>query len=257
MRKPDVKPISLWQSFLIFGVPGALIFLGVNYLVPVITQVGVPLVFAWSACVLLPIVGNAMVIIAIYLRQERPDWATFVRRFRLQKLDRKYWLLIPIIFVLILALNESLAWTIPKLSKLPGFAPVESAPEIFRDPYESLSSGTPTFMDVPLRPANWWLIPFWLIWVVGGVMGEELVWRGYVLPRQEVTYGRWAWLINGMLWNIPFHIYTLSNVLSDMPFYLILPCCVQRIKNTWFAIIIHAMMISMAYVIILYGMTRS
>ena len=106
-------------------------------------------------------------------------------------------------------------------------------------------------MDVPLRPANWWLIPFWLIWVVGGVMGEELVWRRYVLPRQEATYGKWAWLINGTLWNIPFHWYTLSNLFSDMPF------CVQRIKNTWFAIIIHAMMISMAYVIILAGIIRN
>ena len=251
MNNADVAPIPFWQSFLIFGVPGTLIFFGVHYLVPVLTQAGVPLIFAWSASVLLPIIGNAVVIIAIYLKQEKPDWATFVRRFRLQKLERKYWVLIPVIFILILALNESLAWTIPKLSGWQGFAPAESAPEIFRDPYESLSSGTPTFMDVPLRPANWWLIPFWLIWVVGGVMGEELVWRRYVLPRQEATYGKWAWLINGTLWNIPFHWYTLSNLFSDMPF------CVQRIKNTWFAIIIHAMMISMAYVIILAGIIRN
>ena len=88
-------------------------------------------------------------------------------------------------------------------------------------------------------------------------MGEELVWRGYVLPRQEAAYGMWAWLVNGLLWNIPFHWYTLSNLFSDMPFYLILPFCVQRIQNTWFAVIIHVMMISMAYVIILAGMIRS
>ena len=154
MNDADAAPIPLWKSFLIFGVPGALIFFGVHYLVPALTQAGVPLIFAWSACVLLPIIGNAVVIIAIYVRNEKPDWATFVRRFRLQKLERKYWLLIPVIFVLILALNESLAWTIPILSQWPGFAPAESAPEIFRDPYESLSSGTPTFMDVPLRAEN-------------------------------------------------------------------------------------------------------
>jgi membrane protease YdiL (CAAX protease family) len=257
MHEPAVKPIPLWQSFLIFGVPGALIFFGVHYLVPLMTQAGVPLIFAWSACVLVPIMGNAVVIIAIYVKREKPDWATFVRRFRLQKLERKYWMLVPALFVLIVLLNESLAWTIPQLSELPGFAPAASAPEIFRDPYESLSSGTPTFMDVPLRAANWWLFPFWLIWVVAGVLGEELVWRGYVLPRQEATYGKWAWLVNGMLWNLPFHWYTISNCFSDMPFYLILPFCVQRIKNTWFAMIIHAMMISMAYVIMVAGMMQS
>ena len=101
MNNADVAPIPFWQSFLIFGVPGTLIFFGVHYLVPVLTQAGVPLIFAWSASVLLPIIGNAVVIIAIYLKQEKPDWATFVRRFRLQKLERKYWVLIPVIFILI------------------------------------------------------------------------------------------------------------------------------------------------------------
>ena len=98
--------------------------------------------------------------------------------------------------------------------------------------------------------------PFWLIWVVGGVLGEELVWRGYLLPGQEARYGRWAWLVNGMLWNVPFHLYTLSNSLSDLPFYLVLPFVVQRTGNTWVAVGVHALMASMAYVLILPGVFR-
>jgi hypothetical protein len=31
------------------------------------------------------------------------------------------------------------------------------------------------------------------------IVGEEFVWRGVVLPRQEVAFGGRAWLVNGVL----------------------------------------------------------
>ena len=257
MNKSSIQPVPLWVSLLIFGIPGVLILLSVVYLVPSMTEAGIPLIFAWSASVLVPTIGNAILIIGFYIYREKPDWKTFIDRFRLQKMTGRQWLLVPVIFVLILFLNEMMAWTIPVLRDIPLFAPAESTPEIMKDPYIALSDGISTFMGVPLKPVNWWLIPFWLIWVVGGVLGEELVWRGYLLPRQEATYGQWAWLLNGALWNVPFHLYTLSNLLADMPFYFILPFVVQRIRNTWFAIVIHALLASMAYVIIVNGMLNS
>ncbi len=250
-----LKAIPFWQSLLIFGIPGTLMYLGVNYLVPQLIDIGIPLIFAWSACVLVPTIGNAIFILWWYVRKEQPDWDTFKQRFRLEPLERKYWWWIPVTVIVILALNQMLSWTIPILKDIPGFGLAPIVPEIFVDPYETVSKGSEnaTFMGVALQPENWWLIPFWLLFVVGGVLGEELVWRGYVLPRQEVSYGKWAWLINGLLWNFPFHWYTLSNFLSDLPFYLILPFIVLRIGNTWFAIIVHALMASLAYVIIVPG----
>ena len=249
-KNRSVEPISIKLSVLIFGLPGIVIYGFVHLLVPVLVKSGVPLIFAWSACVLVPTVGNAIAVLAFYWHQEKPSWSTFIRRFRLQRLPHKAWWLLPAGFILILICNEAMAWTIPWLSSLPVFAPAELTPEIFRDPYQALSSDTPTFMGIPLVSKNWWLLPFWAVWIVFGVLGEELVWRGYLLPRHEATYGKWAWLVNGALWNVPFHLYTLSNVFADMPFYFILPWIVQQIKNTWFAIYIHAMMVSVAYVII-------
>jgi Type II CAAX prenyl endopeptidase Rce1-like len=32
------------------------------------------------------------------------------------------------------------------------------------------------------------------------ILGEEFLWRGVVLPRQEVAFGRRAWVVNGILW---------------------------------------------------------
>ena len=78
-------------------------------------------------------------------------------------------------------------------------APV--TPEIFEDPYAAMEAGAGAdFMGVPLSPSAWWLIPFWVVvWVGIAVIGEEVVWRGYPLPKQEEAFGRWAWLINGLL----------------------------------------------------------
>jgi membrane protease YdiL (CAAX protease family) len=33
-------------------------------------------------------------------------------------------------------------------------------------------------------------------------VGEELWWRGYVLPRQELAFGRATWVIHGILWSV-------------------------------------------------------
>jgi len=250
-----LKPIPFWQSLLIFGIPGGLIYAGVHFLVPRLVAAGMPLIFAWSACVLVPTIANAGVVVSTYIWHKQPTWITFKQRFRLQKLPLRYWWRVPIAAVVILVFNEALAWTIPLLQQFPGFGLPPVVPEIFVDPYAAIApeSGVATFMGVPLQPQNIWLIPFWLVWIVGGVLGEELVWRGYALPRQELTYGQWAWLVNGLLWNVPFHLYTLSNCLADLPFFLILPFLTQRIQNTWLAIAIHAVMVSLAYALIVPG----
>ena len=36
-------------------------------------------------------------------------------------------------------------------------------------------------------------------------MGEEILWRGVILPRQEVSFGKYAWIIHGFGWGL-FHI---------------------------------------------------
>lgn len=251
----SLRPIPFWQALLIFGVPGVLMWAGVHLLVPIGVASGVPLIYAWTLCVLVPTIGNAIVILSIYYARERPDWAAFVSRFRLHKPTKKQLWLIPVLALGILALNEAFAWTIPLLQNVPGFGLPSVVPEIFVNPYEAIAPGRGerTFLGVPLNPDNRWLLAFWLLYVVGGVFGEELVWRGYVLPRQEATYGAKAWLVNGMLWNVPFHLYTLSHFFSDLPFYLILPFVVQRIGNTWIAISVHALLASLAYILIVPG----
>lgn len=251
--KKHIQQISFWKQLLIFGIPGIAIYLGVHYLVPALVQAGVDLIFSWTLAVVGPILLNATTVLGIYYYTQRPSWNEFIKRFRLHKPDASIFWQVPVAAVAIVVLNELFAWTIPFLKQIPFFSPPDLIPEIFSDVYKMMkSSDNITFMGEQITPETWWLIPFWLFfWVFLAVAGEEIVWRGFLLPRQEKTYGKFAWLVNGLLWNIPFHLYTMHNLFSDMPLYLLLPFAVSKIKNTWVGIAIHALLVSLALLIII------
>ena len=98
--------------------------------------------------------------------------------------------------------------------------------------YERLDFWPPD-ADIPLTN-----IPYLLFVFVINIFSEELWWRGYILPRQELKHGKVAWVINGVLWSF-FHIYKWWAV----PFMLLrqwmIPFVAQRTKNTTPVILIH------------------
>jgi membrane protease YdiL (CAAX protease family) len=260
LAERPARPLSGWrvllESVFWFGLPGFLILACVYWLVPFLVDGGMPLLHAWTLSVVGPTALNAFLVAACYLHSESPDWSGFVRRFRLQRPSLRLVLLVPVIAVVILALNESLSWTIPLIRDLPGVIPPPIQPALFEDPYTVLGgSGPAEFMGVQLDGSTWWVLPYWIIlWVTIAVFCEEFVWRGYLLPKQEAVWGRWAWLCNGLFWNVPFHLYTLTAVLADMPFFLLLPLATQRVGNTWFAIMVHSLLASLALIVILDGL---
>ena len=113
-----------------------------------------------------------------------------------------------------------------------------------------LAVGTPSFYTDHFPVADWYsAVPedatgqYWLIWARIGILlinvfGEELLWRGFILPRQEVTHGRWAWLIHGVQW-------TLFHLVKPWELIMLLPGCIaygilaQWSKNIWPGIIVH------------------
>lgn len=69
MRNKDqsVKPISVGFSLFVFGMPGVAIYAAVHLLVPALVEYGIPLIFVWSACVLIPTVANVIAVLALCL----------------------------------------------------------------------------------------------------------------------------------------------------------------------------------------------
>ena len=79
-----------------------------------------------------------------------------------------------------------------------------------------------------------------LVSLAVATIGEELWWRGYILPRQELAHGQGTWFVHGVLWCL-FHLFAPWNVLSILPGCLALSFVAQRLKNTWPAIIAHGL----------------
>jgi membrane protease YdiL (CAAX protease family) len=104
-----------------------------------------------------------------------------------------------------------------------------------------------------LKPEEYWLFFVWLPYFFFNIVGEELLWRGYLLPRQVGALGRHAWILNGFLWAI-FHIgigWRIAIVL--LPIEFIVPYVVQKRRNTWLGILIHGLYNGAGFVMVALG----
>jgi len=99
----------------------------------------------------------------------------------------------------------------------------------------------PSFMMIkPLTPDRYWIVAAWLPFFLLNIFGEEFVWRGVVLPRQEVAFGRAAWLVNGVGWWLMHLAFPWQVLLALLPTAFIVPAVTQRTQNTWTGVIMHA-----------------
>jgi membrane protease YdiL (CAAX protease family) len=112
----------------------------------------------------------------------------------------------------------------------------------------------PSFMAFePLGPGRYWILAVWLTFFVLNIVGEELVWRGVALPRQEVAFGERAWLVNGFLWWLFHAAFPWQVLLTLVPITLLLPYVVQRRRSTWTGIVIHAGFGAMGFLVLAFG----
>ncbi|MBN1425997.1 CPBP family intramembrane metalloprotease [Candidatus Fermentibacteria bacterium] len=99
----------------------------------------------------------------------------------------------------------------------------------------------PPFMAFePLSPGRYWILAAWLPFWVLNIMGEEVLWRGVVLPRQEVALGPKAWIANACGWLLFHAAFGWYLVIVLLPILIILPYVVQRRRNSWVGVVIHA-----------------
>ena len=102
--------------------------------------------------------------------------------------------------------------------------------------------GPRDFMGVSLQGAWWIPVYYAVVMLVCNIGGEELWWRGYVLPRQELAFGRAAWVVHGIAWSA-FHLFmqpTLWDTVRMAITGLALSFVAQRTKSTWPGIVGHS-----------------
>ena len=123
------------------------------------------------------------------------------------------------------------------------------------------------YLDPNFRPSPWFLLepPGWhasvfAAWIplfVSNILGEELCWRGYLLPRQEAGFGRIAWLPNGILWCLFHWSFGWPIMVTLLPITLLLPWIAQQRRNTWVGIVIHGVFNAAGFIAVVSGADSS
>ena len=81
-----------------------------------------------------------------------------------------------------------------------------------------------------------------LLIVIIAPLVEEIVFRGYLLPKQEQVLGKYAWILNGFAF-IAVHliVYDFYSLLIFSPFAFLLAYKVQKHKDSTIGLLIHIM----------------
>ena len=102
----------------------------------------------------------------------------------------------------------------------------------------------PTWLDIEGKlygfeiKGNWWLVLIQLVILIFNVVGEEFWFHGYLLPRQELTYEKKAWIINGFLW-YAYHLFWPWNLFRSLPESIASSYVCQKLESTTPALISH------------------
>ena len=87
---------------------------------------------------------------------------------------------------------------------------------------------------------NWtWFAVLVVLWTFNTVLGEELLFRGLLLPRMNAAFGRWDWVVNGVLFAV-YHLHipwTIPVTLLDT-FFIAYPT--KRYRSAWIGIAVHS-----------------
>ena len=254
MKTDDhLKPMPLWQSIALFGIPGFALYVGLYYGIPIFQELGLPDIFLFPFFLWLPLIFLLPVSLFLFQHEKKdhPD-LKLCKRFRLKKLSKRDWFWVAggIIFVALfdfVIMDPVSKW----MAGIPLFAAPDHFPVLFH-PLKEIELPLVSLFGVSLN-GNWWFLIITVVLHSTALLGEEFLWRGYVLPRQEKTYGKWAWLVNGLLWGYLLHSFMKWNFIAFLPSMLITPYIAQRTKNTWVSLLIHGIPNTILWIIIFTG----
>jgi len=224
-------PLNLTGSFVWFAVPSIALILLTRYAIPEMVHNGIHGLFAWFVSAFL--LMGTMFLIAIRSAKGQPV-KTALKVKRLTGNDLR-------IAIIVLAASGVLMGILYfSMNLLVG-------------PSQSMM---PPFLDGTVIDPSHRLVYLlsWLPMFFFNIAGEELLWRGVLLPRQEAFFGKKAWVLNGALWMM-FHIsFGLRMMIILLPVFFALPWLVQKTGNTSTDILFHGLINGPAFAAILLGL---
>ena len=234
-----LRPLGIGQALLYFGIPSAIFSASLLGLLPWMIRQGASLFVTFNVTFGGPLALMFLAAIVAYRLEGRP-WSmrAFRERMRLGRFDWR----LGVWGLAIGAFSMSEGLVIDPLLRPLAKVHLYTAPPEFATLMGSIT-GASAFLG--MQTAGNWLLVLWGIacLIILNIFGEELWWRGYILPRQELTNGSWAWVVNGVLW-AAFHIFyhtTLFSFVSYIPLCCLIAYVAQRTRSTWPGVIGHTL----------------
>ena len=195
-----------------------------------------PLLLVWYLLIAGMMWQFVVSVIILYRELDEFTWVAVKKRIWLQKpTDPKtgrasyalFWWLIPAFLFYAVFEMTSLAEASTAIT-------VRAFPFIERFPLLDLAD-----LMTPEYVGAWWLLVVALISnVFNYFLGEELLFRGILLPKMKGVFGKWDWLANSVLFGT-YHMHRPFTMLTTIvsTFAYNLPS--RRYKSIWFGIILH------------------
>lgn len=231
-------PKSGWGTTVAaYGVGALLMLLVTRAAVPALARAGMAPPLAWFLAGGLAF-GALLLVALILLRREGCDsHADLAQRVRFRPVDR-----IDVALIAVIGLGTvcvTALWAVVLFALSPGF---DFQPWFIRS--GQLADATP------------WVLLAWAPMFLLNVMGEELLWHGWLLPRQERVFGRMAWIPASLGW-ILFHLpFGIGVALLFAPFLLITTYAVRRTHNLWIGVWLHAVFNAVGILATLFGLAE-
>lgn len=77
------------------------------------------------------------------------------------------------------------------------------------------------------------------LWIFNTVLGEELLFRGFLLPRMSGAFGRGDWVVNGVLF-AAYHLHVPWRIPATLLDMFILAYPTKRYRSAWIGIAVHS-----------------
>jgi membrane protease YdiL (CAAX protease family) len=223
------------------GLPSVAAYATIHHVVsPLVARKGIPFftgyMIWWPGFMALYL---AAALTAYHLEGNAWHWPAFVERFRLQKPTVRVWLW-AIGFLIVQSTIASVGLTLAaaRVQSLPLFRLPDAFPPELRP--GGINTSIPSeLMGMPLR-GRWWIAVLYLLGWALNIAGEELWFRGYLFPRQELAHGRYTWLVHGLCWGLN-HLWQLWTLPVILPASLLWGLVVQKAKNTWVTVFVHGL----------------
>ncbi|PLX23889.1 MAG: CPBP family intramembrane metalloprotease [Marinilabiliales bacterium] len=236
----DIKPISLVYSFLLFLIPSIYFVLITYLLIPFInSHLEIHPALSWFIGASLVFIPIFILAIILAMKDGYITRKQIFERFRLKKLSSRDWRYVVISSIIILVSTGAIMGFSKFLNIKFGISELQTTPPFLK--FEAFV-GKERFLLIA------WLFMFFF-----NMFGEEILWRGYILPRQEVKFKRYSWIINGVFWII-FHIcFGLDLIIILLPIMFVLPYAVYKTKNTYVGVLIHAILNGPMFIMVSLG----